>query len=632
LLRAVAFCVTGTFRKVGPAYVLTDDVAGAGARKAMIADAKKLAQYGRDDAVLRAGHTLSVRHALRDLSFFEDPLALTPEQSARMAAAAGSEENRFSPMAAAMPMEQLTPNQRLAALKIFQDRWKAIKDSPNPGKAQPQLTGDIKLTPKPSLCVLSPEVDGPMVYDAVDVAGMFYRNSAEGDTKAGMERAAGIWTKWAARPVPPLPDAVGKFPTRAIFARPETTTELDDVMDAMGALGFNELWLDVFSDGRVHVMADPADDLAHNLSLDLLSLAVKRAKDRGISVLPVFSLLRWGGQAPKSAFDMDILGETTSGYSRLMASAPPAEPTEPWMVRETQREVDMLAPLLDDWVSPSASVTADALKAAVADAAGHTGIAGMVWQDVAENPDLPGYALATGQPAFGYAPDDRLAFLRKEHVDPIDIDETQDMRLPLPELDGGAKGADIDQRLAGLWNEFRQKATRDLLTGLAGVLDGATGSGAAPLPIYIRQKDSPSLSGTTYVAWTDRAAPIPGVGASDLPRTLPPPGVTPPAGPPAKPVVNLPAMVTQLPILYNEVPEYDLSKIPTRPEWSKVNGVASCYWLQQLDREAPLTARRIEDAAQTFVPPGSHGFLLDLTPESGLEAESRQFVLLAAAH
>ena len=47
LLRAVALCVTGAYRKVGAAYVLTDDIVGIGTRRQLWADFEQRASVMR---------------------------------------------------------------------------------------------------------------------------------------------------------------------------------------------------------------------------------------------------------------------------------------------------------------------------------------------------------------------------------------------------------------------------------------------------------------------------------------------------------------------------------------------------------------------------------------------------------
>ena len=61
LLRALAFSVGGTYRKVGPAFVLTNDLAGYGAQCQAIADFEELAEAMRAPYLQKAKKSLTRR-------------------------------------------------------------------------------------------------------------------------------------------------------------------------------------------------------------------------------------------------------------------------------------------------------------------------------------------------------------------------------------------------------------------------------------------------------------------------------------------------------------------------------------------------------------------------------------------
>jgi hypothetical protein len=80
LLKAMAFCLTGTFRKVGPAFVMTDDVVGYDTKCQRWVEFEKLANTMRVQYVEEARDTLYKRYKGQEFSTFGDPTALTPEQ------------------------------------------------------------------------------------------------------------------------------------------------------------------------------------------------------------------------------------------------------------------------------------------------------------------------------------------------------------------------------------------------------------------------------------------------------------------------------------------------------------------------------------------------------------------------
>jgi len=84
LLRVVCLCVTGTFRKVGPAYVLTDDLAGVGTRRKHLEEWEDAAFNAGMRLQRQAGAVLLSRRApaARKLPSFGDALPIRVSPSA----------------------------------------------------------------------------------------------------------------------------------------------------------------------------------------------------------------------------------------------------------------------------------------------------------------------------------------------------------------------------------------------------------------------------------------------------------------------------------------------------------------------------------------------------------------------
>ena len=83
LLRALAFCVTGTFRRVGPAFVLTDDLIGVGTRRQIWREFEDDADALRKGPLGAAGDKIVTAHPPRALPVFADPdLGISPAQDA----------------------------------------------------------------------------------------------------------------------------------------------------------------------------------------------------------------------------------------------------------------------------------------------------------------------------------------------------------------------------------------------------------------------------------------------------------------------------------------------------------------------------------------------------------------------
>src|SRR5207253_3090242 len=82
LLRSLAFCVGGTYRKVGPAFVLTNDLIGVGTQRQIISDFQELAEAMRHKSVVATEKALQDNAALQKSPppFFDDMLKPSAEQ------------------------------------------------------------------------------------------------------------------------------------------------------------------------------------------------------------------------------------------------------------------------------------------------------------------------------------------------------------------------------------------------------------------------------------------------------------------------------------------------------------------------------------------------------------------------
>ena len=452
LLRALALCVTGTWRRVGQAYVLTDDVQGAGTRRQILADFHKGVEAQRRTLLASAGTRLASAHGLSDLSGFGDPLAFSPAER-NQASHTPWAARYHSSLAVSVPFAGMTAPQQEEARRITQVFEQSNEENPNDVAFQSDLTGSIQLIARPVLQVLLPSLDGPVTLP-LDLTELL-----EG----------------AAPPVVSAPTmlansaAFALTPRMAVLAAPKTTKAVDALVAAMKPLGLNQLWL----------ATSPLSD-----DPDIVAYALKATKGTGIGVFPVLDLLTWETSRAAAAADLDILGRTSAsgGAARTAVSA----------------------------FSPR--VSSD-LAARVRSAATEPGIAGMVWRETAPpGYALPAHSLLPdydAPPDLGYAEPARLAFLRLAHVDPLDITDTN--RLDLAEgVDTrltGFDGTGEDAALVTQWRQFRADADIALLRDLYRV---AGASPAAGRPRLLLHQQRPGPSGTDwYGSWDDPKAPVP---------------------------------------------------------------------------------------------------------------------------
>lgn len=479
LLKALALCVTGTYRQVGPAFALTDDIMGVSTRMQMIQDLKDRANSLRKKPIDAATAALASHHALADLHSFT---------GADLSPTAAEHEP------ASQTRPNLDPNLGVMLLKfsnldsaqqtMLREEQAEVAKEPGSAPPPPLDTAETAMMTTPDLQLLSPSVVGPISLQIMPMIQFFYVPSA---AKPAQKPASAK----PATPKPPsqtLAQVLAAIPRRAVQLNLKTPAEVDSAIAAMRKIGLNALWLPVLQDGKARVpgtaLSDPAD------KTDLLAHAVAAAKGTDIAIFPVLDLLEWGPDSSGDLQDLTVRGEnsaqTAARTARLAAD---------------RAGSDSAAALSTDKalaVSPFSSVVRDSLLSVVRKVSATSGIGGVVWRDSA----LPGYAGETyGRDQFGYTLPARVAFLRAYHADPVDINDLEDS---LPIWDRG-KGVPESE-----WLDFRAGADRALLSGLWNISDASDSR-----PVLIQQTGQ-VFSADWYGSWDNLKAPLP---AYHLPGT-----------------------------------------------------------------------------------------------------------------
>ena len=171
----------------------------------------------------------------------------------------------------------------------------------------------------------------------------------------------------------------------------------------------------------------------------------------------------------------------------------------------------------DVWACPAAPATEETLLALVRRLAATPGIATLVLRDTVP----PGYDhpsssnLGVGGDDLGYVLTLRLALLRRDHMDPIDLDGGYDPAMSLPEFED-IHSLEYSQALIRVtqdWNALRDAASRDLLRRL---LAAAQDTSGRRFRFLVKQRGTssqsqdPSQSGW-YGLWDNLDAPLPEV-------------------------------------------------------------------------------------------------------------------------
>lgn len=436
LLRAVALCVRGAYRKVGLAYVLTDDAVGLGTKHALwkVFEEKAATMLPGSGQFGYEGPVSSAPFSTKDIAF-RDPLAFTPAQQAQYWKKHETDEMSMGGMMQlTLPFDKLSPAQQEAAQQTQEENEKRHFDT--------TLEGTFMIQAEPEMEIVLPALDGPVVVFQ-SYENLLPEPARSPASQAALNKRMEAEFPSIARPdtsVPPgaLARTLAGFARRAVRIAPKTPQTLTHLLALAHTVGFNEVWLQI-TPGRT----PPG----------LLAQAVSEGKPLGLHVLPEVSLLRQA-DPPRLPPDLDIMGSTTVQADALKS----------YRIPDTHNTV-----------TPFDPAALEQARGQVVALAAVPGIGGMVWDDFVP----PGYE--SGKNDFdhdfdnhtlGYAEAGRVAFLRAAHADPIDLYDNSYMderaNLAVPEFDEHTDAA--DRALFGRWRRFRSAAALALAQGLARAL------------------------------------------------------------------------------------------------------------------------------------------------------------------
>ncbi len=481
-LTALALAVAGTYRQVGPAFVLTDDLEGVGTRR------KRLQNWqdGAFDAKMKLNEQAGVAllknrlTSARSLPTSGDPLAIAPQQMVELkddvTMPGVPDQNDNYPYAKLTQAQQGRVRQIADAYNDFQATKPARTNDDDPPQ-EPDPTGAVTLGPDYAVQLLIPTVQGPVDGNTNVPLSLLYwpgvaaSEAARAQRKA-QEAAQGTAPPDPRPPAPPLLPLLRSRARRAILGHPTTPAAVDVLVAAMQKIGLNELWLDVFSAGKSHLT---------DKGTDILTEALAKTQGTGIAVYADLSLLPWGNTPPKDSWDLDILGEN----SRAGDMADHARRHDEDYDAAGRPIAYVPPPVL---ASPVSAKVQKELAEMVRNLASRSGLAGFVWEDAVRGDDL------------GYTPAMRLAFLRAFQADPVDITQQKYSAtdLSLPTFDDSA----VDDTLRGHWDDARLGANAFLLTQMRQAVPLS-----ANKPILMRRTDQ---SPDWLASWDDpRQMPLP---------------------------------------------------------------------------------------------------------------------------
>jgi hypothetical protein len=489
LLQALALCVAGAWRQVGPAYVLTNDKAGFGARQQFLKDVVATWSNHLQEAdadVSGRMHDLDWMHNL--YPFVGDAIDIPRDQLLKICSDGEKTHGHVKWSDIPTPVQMALTQQMTEEISSYDGlgndpQYKSYTDTA-------AAITDIQQSVKPDSAV-DVQVNMQIALELPETGVMSFQ-----EYRLDTSRTAGQ-----------LPVSADKIAlsqkTRGVICTPKTTAEAIKIVDLLPGMGFNTLFLDAFHNGRAYfpnsAITPETDDAA-----GVLNAAITEGAAKGIAVYAVVDTLCWrkdGASLRPSIWtsqydeDLNIFGEPANvGVERRSKDD----------VLNIQTKSMPIATAGQSWVSPLDPSVRKALPTMAKDLAEMPGLAGLMFQDTAP----PGYdGEADGLDTdldLGFTVANRLAYLRAFHRDPIDMGGFGQASLWLPFE--GWSGYPFQFQINGFessffspetnpWSKFRSDGDLALLKDCY----LAAFNSKPKLPLLMRERHD----GMTFDPWKD---------------------------------------------------------------------------------------------------------------------------------
>ena len=501
LLRAVAFCLTGTYRKVGTAFVLTDDLLGVGTRRQMIQDFEEECDAERAQAVKDAEKAIKENPAQKKLKLdtFGDPLAMTPEQEKTPPPSPYYHQGLNE---AALPYEKLTSAQQ-AAVQSYEANIKAHPENNNAGWS-PDFEKNIHVVKNSAVQMVITGLDGVITTEfGAQLSPLFEPEPKKREIPAEELKMFANLPKWK--------DAAKAVARRAVICKPLTTADVDASLLRIEAMKFNQMWLVVFQDGKARIPGTPFPlDPACDTKVDLLTYAIAEGKKKGITVCPVVDVFAWGKDTPKDLRLWTLRGEDSAQSAARHFKINKLKPVGGEEFDPLPKNAVPSPVVFVDPTDPAAQKALTGLFKAIA---GHDGAGAAVCRAMTPEgfANQDAWTQLKIRDGMGFNPALRLAFLQKQHLDPVDmLDSNRNSinlraNLTLANHDGNS----YDYELAPKWNTLRSEALQTVWRSLFEAEQ--SGAGAKKPALLIGQDDGQGFM-SWYDDWSDPKAPLPNGG------------------------------------------------------------------------------------------------------------------------
>jgi hypothetical protein len=499
MLSALTLCVHGTWRQVGPAYVLTDDKLGLGARQQYVTDVLHCWSNRLSDAAVQTGDHLRDLDWLHNLSLVSgssaDPVhnqLLSRDDLLNILGANGAEQGNIQ-------WKDLPTAAQTTLTQQMNDQEKTTDAAGAPLTKQVNANTTVNVN-----------VDIQTALEAPGTGIMSFVLFPVDDTNVPASTVPASGAK------PSLIE-----PVRGVLCALKTATDAKLAVDILPGIGLNTLFVDVFNNGRAYfsntVIAPESTDAG-----GVLSAALAEGVAKHIPIYAVVDLLSRRKDAAtvsplpwlsSAAEDVNVFGEASEVgmQRRIQADILPHKYSSVLYAIES-------GPSSNGWVSPADPVVLKTMPALIRALAAMPGLSGIVFQDTAP----PGYdganLISRDDPVdadmgLGFSPTNRLAYLRSAHVDPVDIEVESDSGFYLPSA--GWAPINFDTSIPGFgstavsWPGFLKDEDIALLKQCF-----AASSAINPtLPLLMRER----LTGLTIDPWKQGSVPDQTTGAPGTP-------------------------------------------------------------------------------------------------------------------
>jgi hypothetical protein len=472
LMQALNLCVCGTWRQVGPAYVLTNDIEGLNSRYQFLRDVVESWSNRMSDISEKASMKLIDSDWLTNLTNFPgDNDELSKEQ---LQEAIGSQGSVYRTTTwDNLPTNVQTQLQQGVNEKAKKNNNDESGDSPSvQAHSAPPIQPGTPVKVRASL-TLALEVPGNGIMNfQYPYTELESPNALEESTDFLIQLSKGA---------------------HGVIIAPKTADEARKAIDMLPGMGMTTAIVDVFNNGRAYFpnTSMPPENQA---AASVLEAALKEGALKHITILAAVDLLCWKNDAsmPNPApwptslpQDIDFLGETSSAnYRRRLDEN---------SLSKDIISVSKLSKGDKDWVSPLEPKVHEILPILVKTLARTHGIAGIVFQETAPF----GYGVEDIENIIldlGYSLNNRNSFLRRHKIDPLDIsDEASATLMSEEETEFSFTVPEFNDLFVGSedWDTFRADAD----TALLNECFTAAKSASKSLPLFMReQRDGESIA------------------------------------------------------------------------------------------------------------------------------------------